>query len=120
MPKLSSPRRHPRPTPLDRVFYALSDPTRRGVVQRLGRGACPTMTLARSSRMALPSFTQHLDVLRDAGLVRSHKQGRVRTWELVPGAMDTARHWLEIQRDLWTARLDQLDAHLLSLQESRR
>jgi len=70
--------------------------------------------------MALPSFTQHLGVLEHAGLVRSRKRGRVRTYELVPDAVDAARHWLEVQRDLWNTRLDQLDAHLLTLEESRR
>lgn len=89
-------------------------------MQRLARGACPTMELAEPFRMALPSFTQHLDVLQEAGLVRSRKQGRVRTWELVPEAVESARHWLDVQRDVWNTRLDQLDAHLLTLKESAR
>lgn len=106
--------------PLDRVFRALADPTRRSVVHRLARGACATMELAEPFRMALPSFTQHLDVLAEAGLVRSRKQGRVRTWELVPEAVETARHWLDVQHDVWNTRLDRLDAHLLTLKESSR
>jgi DNA-binding transcriptional ArsR family regulator len=111
----------PKRTPsLDRVFRALADPTRRAVVERLGRGPHPTTTLAQGFRMALPSFTQHLDVLEEAGLVRSRKQGRVRTYELVPESVETARHWLDVQRDLWNTRLDQLDAHLLTLKESPR
>lgn len=109
-----------RVPPLDRVFHALADPTRRAVVERLGRGPTPTTVLAEPFRMALPSFTQHLDVLQEAGLVRSRKQGRVRTWELVPETVDSARHWLDAQRDLWTTRLDQLDAHLLTLKETDR
>jgi DNA-binding transcriptional ArsR family regulator len=109
-----------RTPPLDRVFHALADPTRRAVVQRLGRGACATMELAGPFRMALPSFTQHLDVLQEAGLVRSRKQGRVRTWELVPEAVETARHWLDVQRDVWNTRLDQLEAHLLTMKETAR
>jgi DNA-binding transcriptional ArsR family regulator len=111
------PKRNP---PLDRVFNALADPTRRAVVERLGRGPTPTMVLAEPFDMALPSFTQHLDVLQEAGLVRSHKQGRVRTWELVPEAVESARHWLDVQRDTWNTRLDQLDAHLLNLKENSR
>jgi DNA-binding transcriptional ArsR family regulator len=111
------PKRNP---PLDRVFRALADPTRRRVVERLAGGACATMELAEPFRMALPSFTQHLDVLQEAGLVRSRKQGRVRTWELVPETVESARHWLDVQRDLWNTRLDQLDAHLLTMKESAR
>jgi DNA-binding transcriptional ArsR family regulator len=111
----------PKRTPaLDRVFQALADPTRRAVVERLGRGPTPTTVLAEPFRMALPSFTQHLDVLQEAGLVRSRKQGRVRTWELVPESVDAARHWLDVQRDHWNARLDRLDAHLLTLKETDR
>ncbi len=111
----------PKQTPaLDRVFRALADPTRRAVVERLARGPLPTSELAAPFRMALPSFTQHLDVLAEAGLVQSRKEGRVRTWALAPATLETARHWLDDQRDLWNARLDQLDAHLLTLKESAR
>ncbi len=111
------PKRYP---PLDRVFRALADPTRRAVVARLALGPRPTTELARPFRMALPSFTQHLDVLEEARLVRSRKQGRVRTYELVPETVNSARHWLDEQRDLWNGRLDRLDAHLLNPEESRR
>lgn len=107
-----------RAPPLDRVFHALADPTRRAVVERLGHGATPTTVLAEPFRMALPSFTQHLDVLQEAGLVRSRKLGRVRTWELVPERIEAARHWLDVQRDRWNTRLDQLDAHLLTFTET--
>lgn len=109
-----------RSASLDRVFRALADPTRRAVVERLARGSRSTLELAEPFRMALPSFTQHLDVLTEAGLVRSRKQGRVRSWTLVPERVETARHWLDVQRDLWNTRLDQLDAHLLTLKESPR
>jgi len=98
---------------LDRVFHALADPTRRSVVERLGRGPGATSELARPFAMALPSFTQHLDVLERSGLVTSRKHGRVRTYELVPTRLETARDWLADQRDLWNRRLDQLDAFLL-------
>lgn len=109
------PKRHPV---LNHVFRALADPTRRAVVARLALGPRPTMELAQPFRMALPSFTQHLEVLEEAGLVRSRKQGRVRTYELVPETVDSARHWLDEQRDLWNDRLERLDAHLLTLKES--
>lgn len=97
---------------LDVVFHALADPTRRSVLERLGRGPAATSALAEPFPMALPSFIQHLTVLERSGLVTSRKQGRVRTWELVPARLDTAEGWLATQRDLWTRRLDQLDAFL--------
>jgi DNA-binding transcriptional ArsR family regulator len=69
---------------LDRVFQALSDPTRRAVLQRLSGGTAAVSELARPFDMALPSFLQHLDVFEDSGLVRSRKSGRVRTYQLSP------------------------------------
>jgi DNA-binding transcriptional ArsR family regulator len=99
-------------TELDTLFQALSDTTRRTVVERLGRGPAATSELARSFDMALPSFTQHLDVLERCGLVTSRKQGRVRTYRLAPAPLDHAGRWLDTQRTLWQQRLDQLDDHL--------
>ena len=106
---------------LDRVFQALADPTRRAVLEQLSRGPKATTTLAEPFRMALPSFTQHLAVLEDCGLVRSRKAGRVRTYELAPQRLQRAEDWLARQRASWTARLDQLDAHLhvMKQKESR-
>lgn len=100
---------------LDRVFVALADPTRRAVVMRLGRGPASVSELARGHRMALPSFLQHLGVLERGGLVRSRKQGRVRTYQLEPQAMQAAEHWLEQQRAHWSRRLDQLDGYLTQM-----
>jgi len=99
---------------LDLVFHALADPTRRSVVERLGRGPAATSVLADPYPMALPSFVQHLDVLERSGLVTSRKQGRVRTYALVGTRLDAAQTWLDAQRDLWNRRLDQLDAYLLA------
>jgi DNA-binding transcriptional ArsR family regulator len=102
---------------LDRVFQALADPTRRAVLERLSRGPTATSVLAEPFGMALPSFTQHLAVLEDCGLVRSHKTGRVRTYELAPRRLKRAEDWLAERRALWTARLDQLDAHLYAMKK---
>jgi DNA-binding transcriptional ArsR family regulator len=102
---------------LDRVFQALGDPTRRAVVERLGSGPAATSELARDFQMALPSFAQHLDVLERAGLVRSHKQGRVRTYHLHQEQLAPVRDWLQAQRELWEQRLDQLDRYLDDLKE---
>lgn len=112
------PKQSAAPAELDGVFHALSDPTRRRVVERLGRGPATTSDLARPFRMALPSFTQHLGVLERAGLVTSEKRGRVRTYRLAPEPLEDAGAWLAAQRALWTRRLDQLDAFLHDLKES--
>src|SRR4051812_44536453 len=105
---------------LDRVFHALGDPTRRAVLQRLSDGPAAVKELARPFDMALPSFTQHLTVLEQCGLVRSRKTGRVRTYQLVPKPLQAAEDWMVAQRDLWERRLDQLDAYLLALKEKDR
>ena len=97
---------------LNRVFQALADPTRRAVLQRLAGGPAAMSELAEPFHMALPSFSQHLDVLEDCGLVRSSKAGRVRTYRLAPQPLKAAEGWLARQRTLWTRRLDQLDDYL--------
>lgn len=102
-------------TQLSGVFHALADPTRRAVIERLGMGSAPMSELARPFKMALPSFAQHLDVLESCGLVRSHKSGRVRTYELSPKPLAAAETWMSERRALWERRLDQLDRYLLEL-----
>jgi DNA-binding transcriptional ArsR family regulator len=102
---------------LDRVFQALADPTRRAVIERLGSGPAPTTELARPFSMALPSFTQHLDVLERCGLVTSQKRGRVRTYCLATEPLAAAEHWMHAQREQWERRLDQLDEYLEQLKE---
>ena len=70
--------------------------------------------------MALPSFSQHLQVLENCGLVRSRKMGRVRTYQLEPEAMTEAYDWLATQRTTWETRLDQLDSFLTNMAEESR
>lgn len=101
---------------VDAVFHALAHATRRQVVARLGRGPASVSELAAPFEMALPSFCQHLRVLEESGVVRSRKVGRVRTYELAPQPLAVAEDWLAEQRSLWTRRLDQLDAFLLTTQ----
>lgn len=105
---------------LDRVFHALGDPTRRAVLRRLSGGPAPVSELARPFDMALPSFTQHLGVLEDCGLVRSRKTGRVRTYQLVPKPLEAAERWMVEQRALWERRLDQLDDYLQELKDEKQ
>lgn len=105
---------------LTRIFQALTDPTRRAVLERLTRGPAPVSELAQPFKMALPSFVQHLDVLEDCGLVRSKKRGRVRTYALAPRPLKAAEHWLSAQRVHWERRLDSLDDFLKALKEQKR
>jgi DNA-binding transcriptional ArsR family regulator len=105
--------------PIDSVFHALSDPTRRHVLERLSRRPASVSELAEPFDMALPSFVQHLRVLEGTGLVRSTKTGRVRTYQLAPKRLRLAENWLARQRAIWVRRLDQLDEYLIQLKEKR-
>jgi DNA-binding transcriptional ArsR family regulator len=105
------------PGELDDVFAALTDSTRRAVVERLTRGPATTSELAEPFPMSLPSFTQHLGVLERAGLITSSKTGRVRTYELVPDRLGVMDDWLDRQRATWSQRLDQLDSFLVELKK---
>ena len=102
---------------LDRIFYALADPTRRAVLRRLGRSPAAVSELAQPFRMALPSFTQHLNVLEECGLVRSKKIGRVRTYQAAPRSLKMVEQWLVDQREVWESRLNQLDSYLETIKE---
>ena len=103
---------------LNQVFQALADPTRRAVLERLGNGPATTSELAQPFKMALPSFSQHLALLEHCGLVRSRKEGRTRTYHLMPRRLRTAEQWMSRQRALWEQRLDQLDSYLKEIKES--
>lgn len=105
------------PARLDETFRALADPTRRAVVEALGRGPASVSDLARPFSMALPSFLQHLKLLEECGLVATEKTGRVRTCRLKPEPFAAAEHWLEEQRSFWTRRLDRLDAMLATMKD---
>jgi DNA-binding transcriptional ArsR family regulator len=107
------------PEPVDDVFRALSDRTRRRILERLSQSPASATDLAEPFDMALPSFIQHLQVLERCGLVLSSKRGRVRTYRIVPGRMRLAEDWLAEQRTLWERRLDQLDAYLFDLKEKQ-
>jgi len=103
-------------TDLDRLFHALADPARRAMVERLSRGPAPVSELARPLPMSLPAALQHLGVLEAAGLVRSHKVGRVRTCAIEPRALSLAEQWINARRVEWEHRLDRLGAYLQTLE----
>jgi len=95
---------------LNRFFAALSDPTRRAVIERLAEGPATVSDLARPHDMALPSFLKHLRVLEEGGLIASEKKGRVRTVHIEAAPLAEAEDWLNRQRRTWEGRLDRLDA----------
>jgi DNA-binding transcriptional ArsR family regulator len=97
---------------LDLMFQALADPTRRVMVERLSRGPASVSELAKPFAMSLPAVVQHLQVLEQSGLVRSQKQGRVRTCTINTEALGEAEQWLNERRVLWESRLDRLEALL--------
>lgn len=97
---------------LDRLFYALADPARRAMVERLSRGPVSVSELAKPLPMSLPAAMQHLGVLEAAGLVRSQKVGRVRTCAIEAGALSQAEQWINARRAEWEHRLDRLGDYL--------
>ncbi len=94
------------------VFHALADPTRRRIVEHLGRGPATVSELAAPLPMSLPAVVQHLQVLEASGLVRSEKVGRVRTCRLEVKRLDTVEDWIAARRRTWERRLDRLGEFL--------
>lgn len=101
------------------LFRALGDATRMAVIERLSRGPAAMTELAKPFDMALPSFSAHLDVLTECGLISSKKEGRVRTFTLNAKKLGAAENWLSKQRTEWERRLDQLDDYLLNLNKKK-
>jgi DNA-binding transcriptional ArsR family regulator len=99
-------------TDADAVFHALSDPTRRHIVEHLDRGPASVSQLAAPLPMSLPAVVQHLQVLEACGLVASEKVGRVRTCRLVVKKLDTVQDWIDARRATWERRLDSLGDYL--------
>ena len=106
----------PAAAPLDRVFHALADPSRLGIVERLSRGPASVGELAEPLAMELPSVMKHLRVLETGGLVSSKKAGRVRTYRIQPRALAAIDKWVNQRRAAWNTRFDRLD-QLLALDE---
>src|SRR5579884_2080956 len=96
-------------THLDASFAAISDATRRGILQRLGRADASITDLAGRFRMTLTGMKKHVGVLEQAGLVTTEKVGRVRTCKLGPRRLEEETAWIERYRQLWAARFDELD-----------
>jgi DNA-binding transcriptional ArsR family regulator len=105
---------------LDGIFQALSDPTRRAVLQRLSRGPASITELAEPFDMALPSFMKHIRLLEDSGWILTRKEGRVRTCGIDKKSLAAAEGWLAAQRALWEARTDRLEQFVASARKKEK
>jgi DNA-binding transcriptional ArsR family regulator len=97
---------------LDKTFAALSDPTRRAMVERLVQGPATVSELAKPLPMSLPAAMLHLKVLEECGLVTSEKVGRVRTCRVDPTMLSQAEQWVADRRQMWERNVDRLGAWL--------
>ncbi len=109
-----------RTTRLDTSFAALSDATRRGVLEQLGRADASITELADQFHMTLTGMKKHVGVLEQAGLVTTRKIGRVRTCQLGPRRLEEETAWLESYRQRWDERFDQLDEVVEELTRKER
>src|SRR3954471_4770666 len=105
---------------LDQSFGALSDATRRGVLEQLGRADTSITELAEKFHMTLTGMKKHVGVLEQAGLVTTEKAGRVRTCKLGLRGLEEEAAWIERYRQLWDARFDELDKIVESLKREAR
>lgn len=100
---------------LDGLFQAIADPTRRAVLDRLGRGDASISELAAPFDMALPSFLKHIRVLEKSGWIRTRKVGRVRTCAIDTASFTAAEDWLRAQRGIWEGRTDRLETFVANI-----
>src|ERR1700754_770864 len=105
---------------LDHSFAALSDATRRGVLEQLGRADASITELAEKFHMTLTGMKKHVGVLEQAGLVTTEKVGRVRTCKLGLRGLEDEAAWIERHRQLWSARFDELDKVVENLKRKER
>jgi DNA-binding transcriptional ArsR family regulator len=105
---------------LDATFAALSDTTRRGVLEQLGRADASITDLAEKFHMTLTGMKKHVGVLEQAGLVTTEKVGRVRTCKLGRRRLEEEAAWIERYRQLWDARFDELDRIVDELQRKEK
>jgi len=105
---------------LDASFTALSDATRRGVLEQLGRADASISDLADKFHMTLTGMKKHVGVLEQVGLVTTKKVGRVRTCKLGPRRLEEENAWIERYRQLWAARFDELDKVVEELKQKEK
>ena len=105
--------------PLDRKFAALADPTRRDILDRLGRGPATVSELAGPFEMSVPGMLKHLRILEEARLVTTERVGRARECRLGPDPLDDVLRWLDTYRRRWERRLDRLEGYVQRTRTAR-
>jgi DNA-binding transcriptional ArsR family regulator len=105
---------------LDTVFFALADPTRRAILERLARGEASGTELARPFPISVPAISKHLRVLENADLILHRKDGRTHLFRLAASPMQEAATWLEHYRQFWETQFDSLESYLLSTPEEEQ
>jgi DNA-binding transcriptional ArsR family regulator len=98
--------------PLDRTFAALADPTRRDILERLGRGPATISELAQPFEMTMPGVLKHVRILEAARLVTTERVGRTRECRLGPNHLDDASKWIDMYRHSWERRLDRFERYI--------
>jgi DNA-binding transcriptional ArsR family regulator len=106
--------------PVDQTFAALADPTRRGILERLGSGSATITELAEPFGISLTGMKKHVGVLEDAGLLTTEKVGRARRCSLGPRRLDDAQDWIEAYRRMLDERLDRFGELLERTQRSHQ
>jgi len=97
---------------LDAIFSALSDPTRRAILERLAQGDATVTEVAEPFKMSLPAISKHLRILEQAGLIAREREGRIHHLKLASGWLRTAAEWLADYRQFWDDQFDSLAAYL--------
>ena len=105
---------------LDRTLTAISDATRRDILDRLSRGPASISQLAQPYGISLPGLMKHVRILEEAELVQTRKNGRTRECSLGPGHLDDVNDWVEHYRQRWEKRLDRLETYLSKKKEGKR
>jgi DNA-binding transcriptional ArsR family regulator len=105
---------------LTTVFFALADPTRRAILERLAKGEASGTELARPFSISVPAISKHLRVLKNADLILHRKDGRTHMFRLAAGPMKEAANWLEHYRHFWESQFDSLDTYLQATSEEEQ
>lgn len=105
---------------LDRIFYALSDPSRRSMIEHLGKKEASVSELAEPLNMSMAAVVQHIQILEESGLISTRKTGRVRTCRIEPRSLETIEGWLTQRRKFWEKNLDNLGEFLERTQKERK
>ncbi len=107
-------------TALDQIFYALSDHSRRSIVEHLSKKEASVSELAQPLEMSMAAVVQHIQILEESRLIRTHKVGRVRTCQIEPRSLEVIEGWLSQRRRFWERNLDRLGEFLERNQKERK